>query len=75
MQVPSPLAHGGVPPCPASWDRQALHGPRSADEAVLAIALTLRWMLSTGRRLHEWPQPHELGGENLIEFWADDHIG
>jgi hypothetical protein len=52
-----------------------LHGPTSPDEVSIALALTTRWMLATGRCLDQSPLMHDLTGDQLIDFWADDHIG
>jgi hypothetical protein len=52
-----------------------LPGPQTADDLVIGLALTTRWMLITGRRLGQWPLLHVLSGAELIEFWADDHVG
>jgi hypothetical protein len=49
-------------------------GPQTADDIAIALALTARWMLVTGRRLHQRPLLHALPAEQLIDFWADDHI-
>jgi hypothetical protein len=52
-----------------------VRGPRSADDVVIAIALTTTWVLATGRRLRcEQPLFHDLNVHELIDFWADDHI-
>lgn len=45
-------------------------GPLDADEFLLAITLTTRQMLDTGRRLGERPLLHHLAPEALVEFWA-----
>jgi hypothetical protein len=50
-----------------------VHGPRSPDEIVIGVALTARWMLSTGRRLDQVPLMYDLTEDQLIDFWADDH--
>jgi hypothetical protein len=50
-----------------------VHGPQSPDEVVIGVALTTRWMLDTGRRLDQAPLMHDLTGDQLIDFWADDH--
>ena len=55
-----------------AWQPYA-HGPQSPDEVVIGVALTAQWMLRTGRRLDEAPLLHELSGDQLIDFWADDH--
>lgn len=57
------------------WDPSARHGPRSADEALIGVALTTQWMLVTGRRLRQDPTLHDLDLDELIDFWADDHQG
>ena len=50
-------------------------GPRSEDEIVIGIALTVTWMLATGRRLRcDVPLFHTLSTGDLIDFWADDHL-
>jgi hypothetical protein len=62
-----------LPPPPAS--RSVLHGPQSADDVIIGIALTVRWMLVTGRRPRcDRPLFHELPAHELVDFWADDHI-
>jgi hypothetical protein len=48
-------------------------GPQTADEMVIGVALTARWMIATGRRLHEPPLLHSLPADQLLDFWADDH--
>ncbi|MFG2004355.1 hypothetical protein ACGFNU_34875 [Spirillospora sp. NPDC048911] len=49
-------------------------GPRSADEAMLAMVLTVTWRLITGRRLTDQATLlHDLPRDQLIDFWADDH--
>jgi hypothetical protein len=50
-----------------------VHGPQSPDEIVIGVALTTRWMLNTGRRLDQAPLMHDLTGDQLIDFWADDY--
>jgi hypothetical protein len=47
-------------------------GPRTADDIVIGLALTTRWMLITGRRLNQRPLLHILPAEQLLDFWADD---
>lgn len=50
-------------------------GPDNADDVALALALTTRWVLLTGRRLDcETPLFHELPVSDLIDFWADDQL-
>src|ERR1700677_5351767 len=61
--------HRAAPP------RSQQHGPRSADETVIAMTLTTQWMLETGRRLSEYPLLHDLAADELRDFWADDHAG
>ncbi|SEG85616.1 hypothetical protein SAMN04489712_11846 [Thermomonospora echinospora] len=61
----------GRRPAPPPW-RPC--GPQSADEVALAIALTARWMLVTGRRIDQVPLLHDLPGDQLIDFWSDDHV-
>jgi hypothetical protein len=50
-----------------------VHGPQSPDEVVIGVVLTTRWMLDTGRRLDQAPLMHDLTGDQLIDFWADDY--
>jgi hypothetical protein len=50
-----------------------VHGPQSPDEIAIGVVLTTRWMLDTGRRLDQVPLMHNLTGDQLIDFWADDH--
>lgn len=50
-------------------------GPRSANEVIIGMALTTKWMLTTGRRLDQIPLLHDLTADQLIDFWADDHDG
>src|SRR5262245_28777160 len=58
---------------PAARLPQHGYGPQSLDETVIGIALTTRWMLTTGRRLDQAPLMHDLTDDQLIDFWADDH--
>ncbi|MFB9831430.1 hypothetical protein [Actinoallomurus acaciae] len=51
-----------------------VRGPHTADDRVIAMALTATWMLTTGRRLRDVPMFHDLSVPDLIDFWADDHI-
>ncbi|QXJ23380.1 hypothetical protein AGRA3207_004524 [Actinomadura graeca] len=48
--------------------------PLDLDEAALELILTTHWMVTTGRRLYERPVLHQLGAEELIDFWADDRL-
>jgi hypothetical protein len=50
------------------------HGPQSADEVVMQVALTTSWMLRTGRHLDRAPLLHHLSDTELIDFWADDRL-
>src|SRR5215467_12030667 len=52
----------------------ARHGPRTAEEAAIGLALTTSWMLITGRWMYPGPLLHDLPAEQLIDFWADDHV-
>ena len=51
------------------------HGPQTADEVIIGLALTTCWMLITGRRLYQQPLLHGLSADQLIDFWADDYDG
>jgi hypothetical protein len=82
MPAPSALTDRVTTPSPARVPRYGLergrrppHGPQSPDEAIVGIALTVRWMLITGRRLDQRPELHELSCDQLIDFWADDYPG
>jgi hypothetical protein len=54
---------------------EILIGPRSANEVIIGMALTTKWMLTTGRRLDQTPLLHDLTADQLIDFWADDQDG
>ena len=43
------------------------------DDELLARVLITSWSLATGRTLRGVP-PQSLTEDELIEFWADDHI-
>jgi hypothetical protein len=43
------------------------------DDVLLAHVLISTWTLITGRLLRSDVPPWELGEEELINFWADDH--
>ncbi len=54
-------------PCPRpSW--------QSTDEDLLACILIHTWALATGRVLRSDVPPAQLSEEELIAFWADDHV-
>lgn len=62
-----------MPLMPVPMDtEERRHGPVTAAETELGVALTAIWMLATGRRLGDVPLAHGLAPEELIEFWADD---
>lgn len=61
-------------PGPAPVSAARPYGPRSADEFLIAIALTTTWALVTGRRPRPAPLIHDLPARDLIDFWADDHL-
>ncbi len=50
-----------------------LHGPQTADDVVIGLALTAKWMITTGRRLGQRPLLHTLPADQLVDFWSDDH--
>jgi len=43
------------------------------DDELLARVLITSWSLATGRTLRGVP-PQSLSEDELIDFWADDHI-
>jgi hypothetical protein len=45
-----------------------------AEDHLLASLLIDTWRLATGRMLRSDVSPAQLSGEELINFWADDHI-
>ena len=49
-----------------------LYPPLSRDEFIARLLVDI-WTLATGRTLRDVP-PHELTAEELIDFWADDHL-
>jgi hypothetical protein len=49
----------------------SFRAPRSDDELV-AHLLICTWALNTGRTLRSDVPPHELGEQELIDFWADE---
>lgn len=55
---------------------KCISGPQSADDVVIGLALTTTWVLVTGRRVRcDLPLFHDLPESDLIDFWADDHLG
>lgn len=53
-------------------DQAMIYPPLSHDEFVARLLIDI-WTLATGRTLRDVP-PHELTAEELIDFWADDHL-
>ncbi len=45
-----------------------------AEENLLAFLLIHTWTLTTGRILRSDVPPAQLSEDELIAFWADDHI-
>ncbi|MGE5289358.1 MAG: hypothetical protein ACM3ML_19595 [Micromonosporaceae bacterium] len=45
-----------------------------AEDDLLAFLLIHTWTLTTGRVLRSDVPPSQLSEEELIAFWADDHI-
>jgi hypothetical protein len=45
-----------------------------AEDDLLAFLLIHTWTLTTGRVLRSDVPPAQLSEEELIDFWADDHI-
>jgi len=56
--------------------RQCPGHPRhdQAEDYLLALLLVNTWRLTTGRMLRSDVPPAQLSSEELISFWADDHI-
>jgi hypothetical protein len=48
---------------------------RADEDELLARVLMTSWSLATGRTLRAGVPPQSLTEEELISFWADDHIG
>jgi hypothetical protein len=46
---------------------------RANEDELLARVLVTSWSLTTGRTLRGVP-PQSLAEDELISFWADDHI-
>jgi len=46
--------------------------PDDWDDAFMAGLLIRMWALVSGRTLRSDVRPEQLGGEELIRFWADD---
>jgi hypothetical protein len=46
----------------------------SGEEELLARVLITSWSLATGRTLRGGVAPHSLTEDELIAFWADDHM-
>ena len=44
------------------------------EDELLARVLVTSWTLATGRTLRAGVPPHSHSEEELISFWADDHI-
>ena len=44
------------------------------DDELLARLLITSWTLATGRTLRAGVPPHLLSEDELISFWADDHL-
>jgi len=49
-----------------------VYPPLSHDEFIARLLIDI-WTLATGRTLRDVPPP-ELTAEELIDFWADDHL-
>jgi hypothetical protein len=44
------------------------------EDDLLARVLITSWSMATGRTLREGVAPHSLTEDELISFWADDHM-
>lgn len=65
----------GQTPGPPSACPPRPNAPQSADDVMMAIALTATWALVTGRRPRAGrPLFHDLPVPELSDFWADDHL-
>jgi hypothetical protein len=60
----------------AEFASPGLFAPRhsKARDDLLAFLLIHTWTLITGRELRSDVPPTELSEEELIAFWADDHV-
>ncbi len=47
---------------------------REDEDELLARVLVTSWTLVTGRTLRAGVPPHSHSEEELISFWADDHL-
>jgi hypothetical protein len=72
-----PIFHRGHSSVPTAENPERDHAmpyvPLTDDDLVARL-LIHTWMLTTGRTLRSDIQPHELAEEELINFWADDHL-
>jgi hypothetical protein len=48
--------------------------PYTNEDDLLARVLITSWSMATGRTLREGVAPHSLTEDELISFWADDHL-
>jgi hypothetical protein len=49
-------------------------GRATSEDELLAFLLIKTWTLATGRVLRSDVPPSQLSEDELIAFWADDHI-
>ena len=59
---------------PASLTGTAAAGHITSEDELLAFLLVKTWTLATGRVLRSDVPPSQLSEDELIAFWADDHI-
>ena len=74
QDILSPVCVSRAIPAPKSRRRFFSRAVRHANEdELLARVLITSWSLATGRTLRGGP-PQSLTEDELISFWADDHI-
>jgi len=67
--MPCARESAAIPP-PGTAGKASGH----ADDELLARLLITSWTLATGRTLRPGIPPQLLSEDELISFWADDHI-
>ncbi len=72
-----PVSPSGPSANSAGWHPSGARGVFAAhhgDDDLLALLLIKTWTLATGRVLRSDVPPWQLSEDELIAFWADDHI-
>jgi hypothetical protein len=70
----SPPAYASDPASMPRRNSRAKPVYRENEDELLARVLVTSWTLVTGRTLRTGVPPHSHSEEELISFWADDHI-